>query len=462
MRQPKLRTRLTLWFAASVLLILAPFLIGIAVIEWRAARQALDHHLSEDLEVATELLAERDGAIVWRGDSTADVGYDAGANRWVEVYSLSGQGLYFRGLPAEPAIRSSLRVPSLRDAGLTSARTPAGAFVRELAERRQIGSTPVWVRVVRTEDGVRADFRRLSLTFGVIAPLAVLIASLAGYVISGRMLSPIALMARRARAISADRLSDRLPVGPSGDELDTLAEVFNQTFARLETSFGRLRQFTADVSHQLRTPLTAIRSVGEVGLREPRDVSAYQEIIGSMLEESDHLARVVDTLLTLSRWESGRVLPSHDLVDLTALAKDVAAQLQVLAEERGVDLDLSGLTSPMVLVADAVMLRQAVINVLDNAIKFTRPGTRVALTSLVRGGVRSLIVDDAGPGIPVTERDHVFERFYRVQDPHRSGGAGAGLGLAIVHWAVIANGGTVSLTESPAGGVRVVMAFQQV
>jgi len=144
------------------------------------------------------------------------------------------------------------------------------------------------------------------------------------------------------------------------------------------------------------------------------------------------------------------------------LAKEVAAQLLVLAEERGVDLDVSGLAVPTLIDADAVMLRQAVINVLDNAIKFTRPGTRVTLRTLVTGDLRQLIVDDEGPGIPVAERERVFERFYRVHDPHRSSGTGAGLGLAIVHWAVIANGGTLSLDESPAGGVRVIMAFPSI
>jgi len=461
MTRLSLRTRLTLWFSAAVLLILSPFLTAVAVTEWRSTTALLDHHLREDLEVVTELLTERNGAIAWRGNAVADGGYDAGPNRWVEVYALDGRGLFFRGFPEDPAIRASLRPPANDGAGLRSVRTPAGAFVRELSTRRKIGAADVWVRVVRTEDGVRADFRRLSLTFGLIAPLAVLIASVAGYVISGRMLSPLARMAQRARAINADRLSDRLPVGTSGDELDSLSEVFNQTFARLEGSFGRLRQFTADVSHQLRTPLTAIRSVGEVGLREPRDPAAYQEIIGSMLEESDHLARVVDTLLTLSRWESGRVQPAHAPVDLCELARDVAEQLLVLAEERGVELDMTGLSAPCRVEGDAVMLRQAVINVLDNAIKFTRPGTRVALATRVDGTDRQLIIDDAGPGIPAPERDHVLQRFYRIQGSPSTGSTGAGLGLAIVHWAVVANGGRLVLAESPSGGARVVMTFPQ-
>jgi len=459
MRQPQLRTRLALWFSASVLIILAPFLTWIGLMQGQTTQSLLDHHLGEDLEVASEFLVERQGGIQWRSDAAADLGYDAGSNRWVEVYALNGRGLFFRGLPSQPAIRNSLAPPTAKDDGFRSFRTPAGAYVRALTRRQRVGTTDVWVRVVRTEDGLRADLRRLTVTFGLLVPLAVLIASLAGYIISGRMLSPLARMTRRARAISADRLSDRLPVGKSGDELDSMAEVFNQTFARLEASFGRLRQFTADVSHQLRTPLTAIRSVGEVGLSEPRDAAAYQEIIGSMLEEADRLARVVDTLLTLSRWESGRVQPAHERVDLAAVAREVAAQLLVLAEERGVEVDVSGLSVSMPIMADPVMLRQAIINVVDNAIKFTRPGTRVTLFAVVAEGTQQLGIDDSGPGIPVAERDRVLERFYRIAGTGDDQQVGSGLGLAIVQWAVSANRGTLTLTASPSGGARVVMAF---
>lgn len=456
MNQPRLRTRLALWFAASVLLILSPFLAGIAAIEWRAMRAALDHHLREDLEVAVEFLDERDGAIAWRGDLRKDLGYDAGTRRWVEVYSLDGRGLYFRGFPADESIRASLPPLSPSREGFQSFLTPAGAHVRGVSAHRRLGAIDAVVRVVRTEDDLRASFGRMALTFGVLAPLAVTIAALAGFVISGRMLSPIGRMAARARAISAENLSDRLPVGSSGDELDRLASVFNDTFTRLEASFGRLKQFTADVSHQFRTPLTAIRTVGEVGLREPRDPAAYQEIIGSMLEEADHLARVVDTLLTLSRWESRRVPLARAPVDLSALARDVASQLAVLAEERDVELDFSGLSLAIPLAADAVMLRQAVINVLDNAIKFTRPGTRVVVKSVDDGRELCLVVEDSGPGIPEDQRDRVLERFYRV---HHDGAVGAGLGLAIVQWAVEANGGRLSIQTSSTGGARVVLAF---
>src|SRR5207248_1237214 len=166
-------------------------------------------------------------------------------------------------------------------------------------------------------------------------PGAVAISGLGGYLLARRALAPIERMSERARSINAERLNDRLPVDNPDDELGRLATVFNDTLTRLESSFEQMRRFTADASHELRTPLTAIRSVGEVGLRGKRDETAYREIIGSMLEEVDRLALLVDRLLMLSRGDTGRANLSTDVVDIPELAKEVAEQLSVLAEEKG-------------------------------------------------------------------------------------------------------------------------------
>ena len=297
----RLRTHLTLWFAASLTLILSPFLAGVLALEWRSMRSALDHHLREDLEVASEMLVLRGEDLAWRTEADRDIGYDAGEQRWVEAYSLDGRPLLFRGLARREAIRAAMPVPPDDTAGFRSLRTPAGAHVRTLTALRRLGPARVWIRVARTEDDLRQNLRRLLLIFAVAAPLAVFGTAVAGHVIAGRALAPLARMADRARSISAEHLSERLPVENESDEPGQLAVVFNDTFARLEASFDRLKRFTADASHELRTPLTAIRSVGEVGLRETRDPAAYREIIGSMLEETDRLSRLVDTLLTLSR-----------------------------------------------------------------------------------------------------------------------------------------------------------------
>ncbi len=458
MRQPRLRTRLTLWFSASILIILLPVLSGVAIIQWHSMRAALDHHLREDLEFALEMLVLRDGQVVWRVDSETDPGYDAGPRRWVEVYDDQKRPLFLRGVPETPYIWKELpEVEADRDGPFTR-QTPSGAHVRLLTVQRPLAGEPKWIRVARSEDDLRHDLRQMVLIFAVIGPLAIVTASVAGYLISGRALSPLTHMAERARIISADRLSERLPVVNASDELGQLATVFNDTFARLQGSFDRLKRFTADVSHELRTPLTAIRTVGEVGLQESRTIEDHQEVIGSMLEEADRLARVVETLLTLSRWESGRVTATVEPVDLAEVARHVAGYLSVLADERGVALAVN-ITGPLAVNGDGTMIRQAVINVVDNAIKFTAPGSRVTMYSASTAAEHQLVVDDQGPGIPEDHRGRVVERFYRMDRDRESGTEGSGLGLSIVQWAMAANHGRLELGANPDGGARVILAM---
>lgn len=428
------------------------------MVEWRSMRAALDHHLQEDMEFALQMLVLRDGQVVWRVDFENDPGYDAGRRRWVEVYDADGRPLFLRGIPETPHIWRAL--PDVADdpAGPYTRQTPSGAHVRLLTVQRPLAGEPLWIRVARSEDGLRRDLRQLLLIFAVIGPLSVVIASAAGYLISGRALFPLSTMAERARSISADRLSERLPGAEADDELGQLASVFNDTFARLQDSFDRLKRFTADVSHELRTPLTAIRSVGEVGLQESRTVEDHQEVIGSMLEEVDRLSRVVETLLTLSRWESGRVVAKREPLDLADLARHVANQLSVLADERDVEV-LVVAQPPMQVMGDDTMIRQALINVIDNAIKFAPHGSRVTISSESTPDEHRLVVDDQGPGIPEELRHRVVERFYRLDRDREHGPEGTGLGLAIAQWAVIANRGRLDVASSPDGGARITIVL---
>jgi heavy metal sensor kinase len=418
-------------------------------------RQALDHHLAEDLEVAAEMLVSRGGMLVWGGDADRDLGYDAGPRRWVEVYDTGGRAVFVRGLPSRDEIRAALDIPSSHNEGYRTLETPAGAHVRALTARRAITGDTFWMRVIRREDDLRGDLQRLVLLLSGFAVLATTLAAFAGYAIAGRALLPLKRMAERARAISADRLSERLPVENPRDELGQLAVVFNDTFARLDESFRRLRQFTADASPELRTPLTAIRSVGEVGLREGRSPDAYREIIGSMLEEADHLGRLVDTLLMLSRWESDRFRPSPSAVDLAQIVTDVAGQLSVLAEDRGITV-VAHTSQPMLVRTDPVLARQALANVIDNAIKFTRDGGCVHVEVGRADADYCITVDDEGPGIPVEERRRVLERFYRIEGTQ---GGGSGLGLAIVRQAMMASQGRIEIGDSPSGGARVMLVW---
>jgi heavy metal sensor kinase len=300
---------------------------------------------------------------------------------------------------------------------------------------------------------MRDYLHNLMLVLLLGLPLAVAVAGLGGYVLARRALAPVNRMAEQARMINAERLGERLPVHNPGDELGSLASVFNETLMRLESSFEQMRRFTADASHELRTPLTAIRSVGEIGLRGRRDASDYREIIGSMLEEVDRLSMLVDRLLTLSRADSGEAMLARDRVDLAELAEEVTTQLDVLAEEKqqSLTVEASGLSICM---GDRMVLRQALLNLVDNAIKYSPAGGRIAVkVSTSPDGKAILDVTDTGPGIPVEMRPRVFDRFYRAdRSRSRENGGGTGLGLSIARWAVEVNGGQLTLETSDGPG----------
>jgi heavy metal sensor kinase len=265
-----------------------------------------------------------------------------------------------------------------------------------------------------------------------------------------RALRPIERMAEHARSITADRLDDRLPIENPNDELGQLAVVFNDTLGRLERSFDQLRRFTADASHELRTPLTAIRSVGEVGLSERHDTPAYRDIIGSMLEEAERLTKLVDSLLTLSRADAGQAVLQRDTVDLSDLAHEVVAELGVLAEEKQQVLRIDS-AGPVPVAADRVMLTQAIVNLLHNAIKYSPGAAEIAIV-VAQVPEPHIDVVDRGPGIPQEHRDRIFDRFYRIDRSRSRGGGGAGLGLAIARSAVQANRGRLALHSTGPSG----------
>jgi signal transduction histidine kinase len=235
------------------------------------------------------------------------------------------------------------------------------------------------------------------------------------------------------------------------DEIGRLASAFNDTLERLESSFGQMRRFTSDVSHELRTPLTTMKSVGEVGLREWRDPNAYRGVISSMLEEVDRLAGVLDRLLLLSRVAPGARSATREPVDLRDLAEEVAAQFAVLAEEKQQSLTIEPRGRAQT-VGDRLLLRQAVVNLLDNAIKYTPAGGEIQLRVSETPAATILEIEDSGPGVPEWARHRIFDRFDGAEVSEWPVLTGTGLGLSISKWAVEANGGTLELDSSAGFG----------
>lgn len=323
----------------------------------------------------------------------------------------------------------------------------------------------------RSEEMVRAHLSEVLVVLVAGLPVVVAVAGVGGYVLARRALAPIDDLASAARRITAERLHERLSVPNDRDEIGRLAAVVNDAFARLEASFAQLRRFTADASHELRTPLSVIRGIGEIGLGETRTPAEYQETIGSMLEEVDRLTHLVDTLLRLSYGDAGTVRLSREPVDLCQLVRDVASSLGVLAEEKGQRVTVEA--RPDVFISgDRLVLREAITNVVDNAIKYGPPGSTVDIAAWATGGgagsdgaQATVTVSDQGPGVRPEHRTRIFDRFFRVEEARSRNASqvspwdGTGLGLAIAKWAVEMHGGQISVESgTPRGSVfRIVL-----
>jgi heavy metal sensor kinase len=458
-RSHSVRVRLTLWYVAVMVVVLAVYAVGVYTFVSRSVSRALDDRLRADFYWAAATVDEGPGGLVMPGPQV-DLLLEQEAP-WVQVWSDDGRALLLmngeamrRPLPdtRSLATRSEDSIVSFETAGAPMRVMSGRSYVCPCDEDPQtgalIGKRRVTVQVARSEEAMQQQVRDLLLILVLGLPLAVGISGLGGYVLARRALAPIEQMTARAQTITAERLSDRLPVSNPENEMGRLATVFNETLGRLEESFNQMRRFTTDVSHELRTPLTAIRSVGEVGLRGHRDESAYRSIIGSMLEEVDRLASLVDRLLTLSRAETGQAKLSRDTVDLSALADDVVSHLSVLAEEKRQTLSIDRQASPVVS-ADRLVLRQALINLVDNAIKFTPTAGHVRIRIAETPQDALVDVIDSGPGISSEARERIFDRFYRANDAN---GSGTGLGLSLAKGAVEALGGHLTLTATGATG----------
>ena len=445
------RVRLTLWYAGTLAVLLALYAGGVFVFLRHNLFTELDRRLHDDFELAEQMLERPDdGGIRWRADEHHHE-EDGGDENWLEVWNPAGQLLYRRAAFEGAGEGAPSSLFPLERSGYASVVLPGNVPVRVLGRSYVIEGLPVVIRVARSEARLRHEINELLVILGFGFPVAVGIAACGGYALARRALAPVGRMADQARTITAERLSERLPVITPDDELGHLATVFNETFARLERSFEQLRRFTADASHELRTPLTVIRSVGEVGLREHHDERAYREIIGSMLEEADRLGRLVDSLLTLSRADAGQVKLRLERMDLAELAHEVVNHLGVLAEEKRQFLTVEA-SVPVHATADRLVLRQAVINLVDNAIKYSPEGGRVRVLVRDQSYGPTLEVIDTGPGIAAEHREHIFDRFYRV-DKARSRELGVtGLGLAIARWVVEAHGGRIELESEEGKG----------
>jgi heavy metal sensor kinase len=282
-------------------------------------------------------------------------------------------------------------------------------------------------------------------------PISLLVVAVVGSWMAARALAPLARLAALTRTFGVASLHRRLPVRGAGDELDALAQAFNDVVARLERAVGEMRQFSAAMAHELRTPLAIIRGEIELSATDARLPDEHRRRLAGHLEEIDKLARLVTRLLTLVQAEAGEIPLARDAVDLAALSAMVVDALEPVAHAKHIWL-AGAEAGGVVITGDRGWMERLLLNLLDNAIKFTPPGGTITVSVTREGNRARLAVRDTGVGMTADVLPHVFERFYRADAARSSQPHGAGLGLSLVKWIADRHGATIDVTSRPGSG----------
>src|SRR3984893_15619933 len=433
-----LRTRLTLLYVSLLCVVLVSYAAATSIFFWQSLVREMDLSLDRDLETVENLIA-----LMPDGSFAVNMGDQEGV-LLLEVWSASGAPIYQSADLKVQMLGAPVKKDDPSHPANQSVRLANKTWIRVMTRPHKVGDQSVVVRLGVSETALREQFDRMleALAFGL--PIALLLIGVTAYFVARRALLPLGSIARRARQINAEHLNERLVLENPDDELGHLGTAFNETLARLEHSFEQLKQFTADASHELRTPLTAMRSVGEVALQNGGDTRYHHDVIGSMLEEVNRLTHLVDNLMILARADSGRIPLQRGEVGLLELATESAVLLEVLAEEKKQSVQMEGDES-LTVIGDRLILRQALVAIIHNAVKYSPPQGSIRVRVGTRNGDALVEIHDSGPGIAREHHAKVFERFYRVDKARTRGEGGSGLGLSIADWGVRAHGGQIEL-----------------
>jgi len=416
MRRWSIGARLTLWYSLVLLTGLALFGAGVLLVVKHSLITTVDETLAQQAKgVATVLQTEFNPAKPQHlQEELSEYAQATPEGNLIEV--RDGEGTVLIG----SRVVADARASRWRYRTLATETTAHGQTFR--------------IRVAAPLNGTVATLRHVRELLLWATPGVLLIASLGGYWISRRALQPVDAITRAARSIGIENLSQRLEVPTTGDELTRLSETWNGMLERLESAVRRLSQFTADASHELRTPITLIRATAELTLRRERPAETYREALRQIIDGSDRTARLIEDLLLLARADAGLPALPLDRVELTPLVRDVCEQGQILAQKRQLEISTEAPEHPVFVDANDPALRRLLLLLVDNALKYTPAGGRITLTVALDSSGPTVTVRDTGIGIPDTALPHVFERFYRVDESRNRDAGGAGLGLSIAHW----------------------------
>jgi heavy metal sensor kinase len=450
-----IRTRLTVWYSGILLAtLLVTSGLSYAVVRWS---------LLQDVDASLSLVG---GVIRDSGYATAP-----GLEREAAIREILGPEFYDElfqlrspeGHPGAGSRQLHNRVLPLSEYAHQAAargQTTLETVELEPGERVRLLTMPVLgggqlVQLVQVGISLRRTERTLGRCLKMLLaliPLSLGLAMVGGAVTARAALAPVGAMSRTARRIGAEDLSQRVATRGTRDELDHLAETLNAMLARLEAAFTQMRRFAADAAHELRTPLTAHKGQIEVALRAERSREEYRRVLQSSLEEVERLIRLADDLLVFSRVSSG-VDVRRERVDLESLLLEVFDVGARLATATGVTVRLTESTQAVVL-GDPAALRRAILNLVENAVKYTPAGGKVELSLACMNGSAAVGIADTGPGIDPADAERVFQPFVRLDTARARETGGTGLGLSIARSIVLAHGGALILESRPGGGCQ--------
>jgi heavy metal sensor kinase len=447
MMRISIRQRLTLWYAAALLAGLGIFALAMWVSLQERLVSGVDARLAQRIQgLETALGAEaeiRDRAQLQQ--ELAEFVREIPDGSLVQLRSTAGDVLL-------PTPNQQILRPSL---GGTAPYTEVtgGRKLRIATARLQSAGSVYDAQVAVSLDeilGVMQDFRHLLL---LLIPGVLIVSCLGGYWLSSRALRPVDQITSVARSIGVHNLSQRIAVPQTGDELQRMAQTWNDVLERLDIAVKRIRQFTSDASHELRTPLALIRATAELALRRERDPEGYRASLGQIEQEAEHMTALTESLLTLARADADGLGMTMQATNLNELVLAVVEQNTAIAMEKGVTLRAATADRPAWVAVDPSGIRRILLILVDNAMKHTPAGGAVTVSAATGASGVAVSVEDTGEGIPSAALPHIFERFYRA-DPARGSGSGFGLGLSIAQAIAQAHGSTIAVSSTPGAGAR--------
>jgi two-component system OmpR family sensor kinase len=460
MNLSSLRTRVTTWYVG----LLATALIVFGATLFFAVQDYLKTTLRSSLTGEASAISakfvsfEESKGVDWMSGEIVEAYAPEQSGRFIRITRQDGTVLYESGTARDPAIDVDRISPVVVDRGMGA----SFAEIRDGAQHLLLYRLPyvsATGTMYVTETGaslapIERVLRTLEKILLLIMPLILFAAALGGHFLMTRPLRPLVALTEHAERIGTHALGERLPVIATGDEMERLSLSLNRMITRLEDALDHNRRFSADVSHELRTPLTILRGELEQVAQIPQLPEPTREAIGSSLEEIDRMAKIVENLLAIARLQSGADRMERQRVDLCEIAEWTVDQMHLMADEKSVTIGYLRLNFAPIL-AEPARIKQVLVNLLDNAIKYTPAGGEISVSVGTTKRMAVLEVKDTGIGIPGQALPNVFQRFYRSDKARSRESGGTGLGLSIVQAICSAHGGSVAIESVEGVGTTV-------